>query len=49
MLIRPSWKDEEKNKWLDNHTFNIYPCLYDGHRSDYPWKQHPTNLNNQNN
>ncbi|CAD8164265.1 unnamed protein product [Paramecium octaurelia] len=49
MLIRPSWKDEQKEKWLDNHTFNIYPCLYDGHRSDYPWEQHPINLNNQNN
>lgn len=49
MLIRPSWKDEQKDKWLDNHTFNIYPCLYDGHRSDHPWEQHSINLNNQNN
>ncbi|CAD8077281.1 unnamed protein product [Paramecium sonneborni] len=49
MLIRPSWKNEQKEKWLDNHTFNIYPCLYDGHRSDQPWEQHPINLDNQNN
>lgn len=49
MLINPTWKNEEKEKWLDVKTFNIYPCLYDGHRSDFPWSQHPINLNNQNN
>jgi hypothetical protein len=49
MLIRPSWKNEEKDKWLGEKTFNIYPCLYDGHRSDPPWEEHPLNLNNQNN
>jgi len=46
MLNYPSWKDDEKSKWLDNKTFNIYPCLYEGHKSYFPWKQHPINLNN---
>ncbi|CAD8091047.1 unnamed protein product [Paramecium sonneborni] len=45
----PSWKNDEKSKWLNSKTFNIYPCLYDGTRSYFPWKQHPINLNNQNN
>ncbi|CAD8064075.1 unnamed protein product [Paramecium primaurelia] len=49
MLNYPSWKDDEKSKWLDNKTFNIYPCLYEGPKSYFPWKQHPINLNNQNN
>lgn len=46
MLILPSWKDEQKAKWLDKKTFNIYPCKYEGHRSNPPWTQFPIDLNN---
>lgn len=24
MLTNPSWRQDDKSKWMDNNTFNIY-------------------------
>lgn len=37
MIVNPSWKDEQKEKWMRDSTFNVYPCLYEGPRSNPPW------------
>lgn len=49
MLYLPDWKEVQKEKWMDNKTFDVYPCKYEGARCHPPWTQHPINYNNQNN
>ncbi|CAD8202788.1 unnamed protein product [Paramecium pentaurelia] len=46
MLTNPTWKQDDKSKWMDNNTFNIY----NKKRFDpSSWEQLPINYKNQSN